>query len=145
MKWSENRSAVSDFLWQQGLYSPWNFLGQNTGVGSLSLLQSIFLTQALKPGLPHCRGILHQLSHSLGQLSLVAQTCLTLCEPMDCSTPGLPVQHQLPELIQTHVHWVGEAIQPFHPPSSPSLPAFNLSNIRVFSNDSVLCIRWPKY
>ena len=58
--------------------------------------------------------------------TVVAQSCLTLCEPMDCSTPGLPVHHQLPEFIQTHVHWVSDAIQPSHPLSSPS-PAFNLS------------------
>ena len=50
-----------------------------------------------------------------------------LCNHMDCSTPGLPVHHQLPEFIQTHVHWVGDAIQPSHPLSSPSPPAFNLS------------------
>ena len=57
----------------------------------------------------------------------VAQLCPILCDPMDCSTPGLPIQHQLPEFTQTHVHWVGEAIQPSHPLSSPSPPAFNLS------------------
>ena len=57
----------------------------------------------------------------------VVQSCLTLCNPMDCSTPGLPVHHQLPEFTQTHVHWVGDAIQPSHPLSSPSPPAFNLS------------------
>ena len=63
---------------------------------------------------------------------------------MDCSTPGFPVLHHLPEFAQTHVHWVGDAIQPFHP-LSPSPPTFNLSSIRVFSNESVLHIRWPKY
>ena len=61
------------------------------------------------------------------QFSSVAQLCLTLCNPMDCRTPGFPVHHQLPELAQTHVHWVGDAIQPSHPLSSPSPPAFNLS------------------
>ena len=66
------------------------------------------------------------------QFSSVAQSCLTLCKPMDCSTPSLPVQHQLPELAQTHVHQVGDAIQPSHPLSSPSPPAFNLASIRVF-------------
>ena len=65
--------------------------------------------------------------------------------PMDCSTPGLPVHHQLPEFTQTHVHWVGDAIQPSHPLSSPSPLAFNLSQHRVFSNESGLRIRWPKY
>ena len=61
------------------------------------------------------------------QFSLVAQLCPTLCDPTDCSTPGLPVHHQLPESTQTHVHWVSDAIQPSHPLSSPSLPALNLS------------------
>ena len=56
-----------------------------------------------------------------------------------------PVLHHLPELAQTHVHWVGDAYQLSHPLSSPSPPAFNLSQIRVFSSDSVLRIRWPKY
>ena len=59
--------------------------------------------------------------------NLVSQSCLTLCNPMDCSTPGFPVHHQLPELAQTHVHWVSDAIQPSHPLSSPSPPALNLS------------------
>ena len=57
----------------------------------------------------------------------VAKLCLTLCDPMDCSTPGFPVLHHLPEFAHTHVHWVGDAIQPSHPLSSPSLPALNLS------------------
>ena len=61
------------------------------------------------------------------QFSSVAQLCPTLCESMDCSMPGLPVHHQLPEITQTHVHWVSDAIQPSHPLSSPSLPVFNLS------------------
>ena len=61
------------------------------------------------------------------QFSSVAQSCLTLCNPMNRSTPGLPVHHQLPRFIQTHAHWVGEAIQPSHPLSSPSPPAPNLS------------------
>ena len=61
------------------------------------------------------------------QFSSVAQSCPTLCDPMNCSTPGLPVHHQLPEFTQTHVHWVGDAIQPSHPLSSPSPPAPNPS------------------
>ena len=60
------------------------------------------------------------------QFSSVAQSCSTLCDPMNCSTPGLPVQHQLPEFIQTHLHRVGDAIKPSHPLSSPS-PARNPS------------------
>ena len=61
------------------------------------------------------------------RISSVAQSCLTLCDPMDCSTPGLPVHHQLLEFTQTHVHCVGDAIQPSHPLSSPFPPALNLS------------------
>ena len=61
------------------------------------------------------------------QFSSVSQSCPTLCNPVGCSTPGLPVHHQLPEFTQTHVRWVSDAIQPSHPLSSPSPPAFNLS------------------
>ena len=76
------------------------------------------------------------------QFSSVAQSRLTLCDPMNCSTPGLPVHHQLrlTEFTQTHVCRVGDAIQPSHPLSSPSPPS-----IRVFSNESALHMRWPKY
>ena len=63
----------------------------------------------------------------MNQFSSVAQSCPTLCGPMDCSTPGLPVHHQLPEFSQTHVHWVSDAIQPSHPLLSPSPPTFNLT------------------
>ena len=73
------------------------------------------------------------------------QLYLTLCDPMDCSTPGLPVHHQLLEFIQTHVHRVSDAIQLSHPLLSPSPPTFNLSQHQVFSNESALCIRWPMY
>ena len=74
----------------------------------------------------------------------LAQSCLTLCNPMDCSMLGLPVHYQLLELTQTHVCRVGDAIQPSHPLSA-SPPAFSLSQHRVFSKESVLRIRWPKY
>ena len=79
------------------------------------------------------------------QFTSVAQSCLTLCDPMNRSTPGLPVHHRLPEFTQTHVHQVSDAIKPSHPPSSPSPPALNLSQHRVFSSESALRIRWPKY
>ena len=62
-----------------------------------------------------------------------------------CSTPGLPVHHQLPEFTQTHIHRVGDAIKPSHPLSSPFPPAPIRPSIRVFSNESTLCMRWPKY
>ena len=64
---------------------------------------------------------------------------------MDCYMPGVPGHHQLPELTQTHIHWVGDAIQPFHPLSSPFCLPLIFPRIRVFSNKSALCIRWPKY
>ena len=78
------------------------------------------------------------------QFSSVAQSYLTLFDPMDCSMPGFPVHHQLPQLAQTHVHKVSDAIQPSHPLSSPS-PVSIFPSIRVFSNESALHIRWPKY
>ena len=80
------------------------------------------------------------------QFILVAPSCPTLWDLMDCSTPCLLVHHQLPEFTQTPpVHWVSDAIQLSHPLSSTSPPTSILPSIRVFSNESVLCIRWPKY
>ena len=79
------------------------------------------------------------------QFSSVTQLCPTLCNPMNHSTPGLPVHHQLPEFTQTHFHRVSDAIQPSHPLSSPSPPAPIPPSIRVFSNESTLHMRWPKY
>ena len=77
------------------------------------------------------------------QFSSVVQSYPTLCDPMNCSTPGFPVHHQLPKF--THVHWVGDAVQPSHLFLSPSpLPSI-FPIIRVFSNESALRIRWPKY
>ena len=79
------------------------------------------------------------------QFSSVTQSCLTLCYPMDRSIPGLRVHHQLPEFTQTHVHWVGDPIQPSHPLSSPyPLPSI-FPSIRLFSNESAFHIKWPKY
>ena len=65
-------------------------------------------------------------------INSVPESCLTLCDPMDCNTPGSPVHHQFPELAQTHVHRVSDAIQPSHPLSFPSLPAFILSQHQSF-------------
>ena len=81
--------------------------------------------------------------HSV-QFSTVAQSCPNLCNPMNRSTPGLPVYHQLPDFTQTHVQRVGEAIQPSHPLSSPS-PVPNPSQHQSLSNESTLRMRWPKY
>ena len=92
-------------------------------------------------------------SFSSVQFSSVAQSCLILCNPMDWSMPGFPVHHQLPELTQTHVHWVGDAdssilwmdVQPSHPLLSPLLSPLIFPSIRVFWNESVIHIRCPKY
>ena len=79
------------------------------------------------------------------QFSSVTQSCPILCNPMVCSTLGLPVHHQLSEFTQTHVYHIGDAIQPSHPLSSPYPPSLNLSSIRGFANESAVCIWWPRY
>ena len=79
------------------------------------------------------------------QFHSVTQLCPTLCDPMNHSTPGLPVHHRLPEFTETHVHRVSDAIQPSHPLSSPSPPAPNPSQHQSLSNESTLRMRWPKY
>ena len=140
------------------LLCPWDSPGKSTGESCHALLQpGIFPTQGSNSGLPQCRRILYHLSHQgMGlvshyrdgppvQFSSVTQSCLTLCDPMKRSMPGLPVHHQLPEFTQTHVH---RAVMP----SShlilccsllllPSIPP----SIRVLSNESSLRMRWPKY
>ena len=73
------------------------------------------------------RNTIAQISPRSLQFSSITQMCLTLCDPMNCSMPSLPVHHQLLEFTQTHVHWVSDAIQPSQPLSSPSPPALNLS------------------
>ena len=86
-----------------------------------------------------------QHSCSLGQLSLVAQSCSTLCDPMDYRMPGFPVHHQLLKPAQIHVHRVGDATQPSHPVICPLLLPSVFPSIKVFSKKSVLSNRWPKY
>ena len=121
----------SSVLWVDSLPAEPQGKPKNTGVCSLSLLQAIFPTQASNWGLLHCRQILYQLSYEESpliiirsdQIRSVTQSCPTLCDPINRSTPGLPVHHQLPEFTQTHVHRVSEAIQPSHPLASPSPPA----------------------
>ena len=81
----------------------------------------------------------------VGWFSSVTQSCPTLWDPMDCNTPGFPVLHQLVELAQTHIHRVSDAIQPSHPLSSPSPPAFKVSQHQGLFKCLVLHIRWPKY
>ena len=79
------------------------------------------------------------------QFSSIAQSCLSLCNPMDCSIPSLPVHRQLPEFTQTHVYWVGDAIQPPHSLSSPSPPALNLSQHQGLFQWVSSSHQWPKY
>ena len=146
---------MPDSLWLFRLYSarflcPWDFPSKNTGMDFHFLIQGIFPIQgskALRLHLLHCRQLLCHWATGEAQscnienlkilkymkmiimcvqVSSVTQSCTTQGDLMDCSTPGFPVHHQLPELTQTHVHWVGDAINPSHPLSSPS-PAFNLS------------------
>ena len=107
------------------LYSPWNSQGHNTGLGSLSLLQGIFPTQRLSPSLPHCRRILN---YCAAVRCLVAQSCLTLCDPMDCSPPGSSVHG----ILQAR-NWNGLPFpSPGHLPNSgikPSSPALQVNSL----------------
>ena len=129
----------------------WNSSYKNTGVDFFTLLQGIFLTQGSNPRLlclMHWQAYSLPLSHwgstykhIPDQMRSVAQSCPTLCAPMNRSMPGLPVHHQLPEFTQTHVHRVSDAIQPLHPLSSPTPLASIPPSIRVFSNESTLRMR----
>ena len=94
----------------------------------------------------YCRWLAASLA-SLHQMHAckVSQSCLTLCNLKDCYMPGFPAHHQLSELAQTQDHQVGDAIQPSHPLYPLLLLPSIFPSIRVFSNESVLCIRWPKY
>ena len=137
------QSIMSYFLQPYGLQPtkilcPWDSPSKNIGTGCHFLLQGIIATQVLSLHLLHllhCQEDLLALSH-LGfsneifrsvQFSSVAQSCPTLCNPMNRSTPVLPVHHKLLELTQTRVHRIGDVIQPSHPLSSPSPPASNPS------------------
>ena len=126
-------SLVSDCLQPHGLQPtrllrPWDFPGKSTGVGCQIMVFTylVFLKSFCMCLLTHC------VNSSLYQLSSVTQSCLTLCNTMDYSTPSLPVHHQLLELTQTHVHWVSDGIQSSHPPLAPSPPAFNPSQHKGF-------------
>ena len=107
---------------------PWDSPGKDTGVGCHFLLQCMKVKEeSEKVGLKLKIQKTKIMASSSIQFSSVAQSCPTLCDPMNCSTPGLPVHHQLPEFTQTHIHRVSDAIQPSHPLSSPSPPAPNPS------------------
>ena len=98
-------------------------------IQTFRVIDSLFLFFILPPKYTSLRkyNFSYFLSKWSHQFSSVAQSCPTPCDPIDCSMPGLPVHHQLLEFTQTHVYWVSDAIQPSHPLSSPSPPAFNLS------------------
>ena len=137
------RSVASDSLqphelWPTRLLCPWNFRGKNAGSG----------LPVLSPGgSSRPRDRIHISCYADGffttepprkpfcylQFSSVAQSCSSLCDPMDCTILGLPVHHQCPELTQTHVHCIGDSIQLSHLLSSPSPPAFNHPSMRVIS------------
>ena len=104
------------------------------------------MSNSLPPhGLLTCKALLPMIFSRQESVSSVAQLCLTLCNPMNPSTQGLPVHHQLLEFTQTHVHQVGDTIQPSYPLSSPSPPASNPSQHQSLSNVSTLHMRCPKY
>ena len=121
---------MSNSLQPYGLQStrflcPWDFPGKKTGVGCDLLLRYIYIYMYIYIYI-YIYTYIHTHTHT-SVFSSVAQSCPTLCDPMNYSTPGLPVHHQLPEFTQIHVHQVGDAIQPSHPLSFPSPPAPNPS------------------
>ena len=121
----------------------WNFAASNTETPELGVCKKII----------HMYGQLERITAWLSWKNYcleecwycsVTKPCPNLCDPMNCSMPGLSVLHYLPEFAQTHVHWVIDAIQSFHP-LSPSPPALIFPCIRISSNESALRIRWPNY
>ena len=115
------QSCLCDPMEHTRLFCPWNFPDKSTGVGCHCLLPKVSSPyQCVVRFVAICFVFLCCCCCS------VTQSCLTLCDPMDWSTPGFPDLHQIPELAQTHVHWISDAIQPSHPLLSPSPLAFNL-------------------
>ena len=130
-EWSHHQGYLGRedlFLYSSSVYSCHLFLISSVSVRSIPFLSFIMPIFAWNVPLVSLIFLKRSLVFPiLFQSSSVTQSCPTFCDPMDCSTPGLPVHHQLPEFTQTHVHWVGDAIQPSHPLLSPSPLAFNLS------------------
>ena len=151
---------MSNSLRPQGLTSPWNSSGQNTGVGSHFLLQGS--SQPRDPTQISCLADRFFTSWATGEaygsqsslhssdptcwsfVDIIVQSlsCPALCNPMNCSMPGFPVLHHLPEFAQTHVYWVGDATQPSYPLTLPFFQHSVFPSIRVFPNESALHIRW---
>ena len=135
-------SVVKNLLANAGDVDSIPGLGKSTGEGNDNVLQYSGLRNPMDRWWATVHGVTKELTCL--QFSSVAQSCLNLCNPMDCSTPGFPVHHQLPEPTQTHVHCVGDAIHLmlFYP--LLLLPSI-FPSIRIFSKESSLCIKWPKY
>ena len=120
----KNRLKIMKTLWLQWNFSMQTLIYKNLRIYSRNYFLLLFCSWS------NLELKLYTSSNEetkVSQLSSVAQSCLTLCDPMDCGNPGLPVHHQLPEFTKTHVHWVCDAIEPSHPLLSPFPPAFNLS------------------
>ena len=139
---SESHSVVSDSWQPHGLYRPWNSPGQNTGVGSCSLLQGIFPNQRLNPGLLHCRQILYQLSHS--SVQWFSRVRLFATQWTAARQASLSVTNSWSLLKLMSIKLVMPSNQLILCHSLLLLPSI-FPSIRVFSNESVLHIRWPKY
>ena len=139
-----------DSLPPHGLYSPWNSPGQNTGVGNLSLLQEIIPTQGSNPGLPHCRRILYHLSHkgkhsssmSSGQSFSHVRLFATPWTAAHQASLSITNSESLLKLMSIQLVMPSNHLFFCHP---LLLPPSIFPSIWVFSNESVLCIRWPKY
>ena len=116
-------------------------MNQTSAILSDSMYYDIYMNFTFWPSLKKIINIIIQFF----QFSSVTQSCQTLCDPMDCSMPGSPVHHLLPEVAQTHFHCVTDAIQLLILCRPLLLLTSNFPSIRVFSNESVLLIRWPKY
>ena len=139
---SESRSVLSDSLRLHRLYSPWNSSGQNTGVGSLFLLQGIFPTQGSNPGLPHCRWILYQLSHSSVQFLSCVWLFATPWTAARQASLSITNSRSPPKPISIESVMPSNHLILCHP--LLLLPSI-FPSIRLFSNESALHIRWPKY
>ena len=146
---SESRSVVSDSLRPHGLYSPWNSPGQDTRVGSRSLLQGIFPTQGSNPGLPHCRRILYQLSHQ-GSPNTIFSSVQSLSRVLS-TTPWTAARQASLSITNSRSLPKLKSIESVMPSNHLVLCHFLLllpsiyPSIKIFSNEPVLCIRWPKY
>ena len=121
-------SILSSFTLWQSHFSYFSASSSKNGIRIYTYLSPSYKKKKKKGVGGYSRKSVFQVTYQYSvQFSSVAQLCPTLCDPVDCSTPGLPVHHQLLEFTQTHVHWVSDAIQPSHPLSSPSPTALNLS------------------